>query len=295
MLSTVKERLTQYLKVKKISKSAFGRAIGASSAFVTSIQKTIGAEKIQSIALNYPDLNIEWLLTGEGVMIKTQSGHTVVTGDVSGSGHNIVAGNNNVLRDAESRYVPNPKREDIEVIDGEEIPVKETIVLNAEIVNKEGIDIQKELDAGTLDVLVKPTQDVLPPHELKIYTENDEMAPDIEANDPVFARKIASPKLFKPRYMYFVDLNIGGVVRWVDWDQEKPDHIRLISRKAVDVVPISSVLSMSEIVVITKRPKTLPIDLETTEQKIERKEAQLDRMFDHQSRLIDIIAEQTKR
>lgn len=288
MLHTVKERLTQYLKAKKISKSEFGRAVGVSSAYVSAIRKTISTEKIQSISANYPDLNIEWLLTGEGEMLKGQSGHTVVTGDVSGNGNHFVAGNNNHIA------TPAPKPEDVEVIDSEEVEIKETIILTPEIINQEGLDIRKELKAGTLEVQIKPTQDVLPPHELKIYTENDEMAPDVEVNDPVFARPIPEPRLFKPRYMYFVDLDIGGVVRWVDWDGDSRDRVRLISRKAIDVVPLASVKSMSEVVAITKRPKTLPIDLATTEQKIERKEAQLDRMFDHQSRLISIIEDQIK-
>jgi transcriptional regulator with XRE-family HTH domain len=67
---TVKERLIEYLKVKKISKSDFGKAIGVSNAYVTSIRKSIKTDKIQSIALNFPDLNIDWLLYEKGKMIK---------------------------------------------------------------------------------------------------------------------------------------------------------------------------------------------------------------------------------
>lgn len=71
----VKERLTQYLSLKKISKSEFGRAIGVSSAYISSIRKSIQPEKIRAIALNYPDLNTEWLLTGEGEMLRTSAGN----------------------------------------------------------------------------------------------------------------------------------------------------------------------------------------------------------------------------
>lgn len=187
-----------------------------------------------------------------------------------------------------------PKPEDLEVIDAEEVELKETYILTPEIVNQEGIDIQKELNEGTLEVQVKPTQDVLPPHELKIYTENDEMAPDIEVNDPVFARSIKDPAFFKPRYMYFVDLDIGGVVRWVDWANEEKTLVRLISRKAVDVVPLASIKSMAEIVVITKRPKTLPVDIEPVERKFEKKEQQLNTLLEQQGELIGIIKEQLK-
>lgn len=68
----VKYRLIQYLEIKKVSKAEFGRAIGVSSAFVTSMRKSIQPDKVESIALNYPDLNITWLLTGNGEMLRTE-------------------------------------------------------------------------------------------------------------------------------------------------------------------------------------------------------------------------------
>ena len=70
MENTVKERLTQYLKHKKINISEFCRTIGVSNAYVSSIRKSIAPDKLQSIALNFPDLDIQWLLTGNGDMIK---------------------------------------------------------------------------------------------------------------------------------------------------------------------------------------------------------------------------------
>ena len=73
MENTVKERLTKYLKYKNISKIDFGNSIGVSAAYVSSIRKSIQPDKIKSIALNYPDLNIDWLLTGEGNMIKRET------------------------------------------------------------------------------------------------------------------------------------------------------------------------------------------------------------------------------
>ena len=66
---SVKDRLTQYLDSKNISKSAFGRDIGVSSAYISSIRKSIQPEKIKRIALKYPDLNTTWLLTGDGEML----------------------------------------------------------------------------------------------------------------------------------------------------------------------------------------------------------------------------------
>lgn len=66
----VKERLAAYLKQKRITKTEFGRRIGVSSAYVSSIRRSIDKEKLKSIALNFPDLNMDWLLYGEGEMLK---------------------------------------------------------------------------------------------------------------------------------------------------------------------------------------------------------------------------------
>lgn len=70
METTVKQRLIFFLEEKNISKTDFGNKIGVSNAYVTSIRKSIQPDKIKSIALNYPDLNIDWLLTGKGEMLK---------------------------------------------------------------------------------------------------------------------------------------------------------------------------------------------------------------------------------
>ncbi len=69
MSTTVKERLVEFLEHKGINKSEFGRRIGVSSAFVTSMRKSIQPDKIHAIRQEFPDLNIDWLLTGEGEML----------------------------------------------------------------------------------------------------------------------------------------------------------------------------------------------------------------------------------
>lgn len=107
MESTVKERLTAYLAYKRISKSEFGRRIGASSAFVTSIRRSISPENIQSIAKEFPDLNISWLVTGEGSMLKEPQSRVnnvnIVTGD---SAHDNNLGSTvNVQRGSDANIV----------------------------------------------------------------------------------------------------------------------------------------------------------------------------------------------
>jgi phage repressor protein C with HTH and peptisase S24 domain len=69
METTVKQRLEQFLEYKNISKAEFGRLIGVSSAYISSMRKSIQPDKAESIALKFPELNMKWLLTGNGQML----------------------------------------------------------------------------------------------------------------------------------------------------------------------------------------------------------------------------------
>lgn len=68
METDIKTRLTQFLEKIGMSKTDFGRKIGVSSAYVTSIRKSIPAEKLMIIKEQFPQLNVDWLITGEGKM-----------------------------------------------------------------------------------------------------------------------------------------------------------------------------------------------------------------------------------
>jgi hypothetical protein len=66
----VKERLIAFVEYLGMSNSEFCRSIGVSTAFISSMRKSMQPDKIESIALKYPKLSTEWLLTGQGKMIK---------------------------------------------------------------------------------------------------------------------------------------------------------------------------------------------------------------------------------
>ncbi|MBI9064822.1 MAG: hypothetical protein JEZ14_22745 [Marinilabiliaceae bacterium] len=66
----VKERLKRFVKTIGLSVSAFEKSIGASNGYVNSIAKSIGIDKLEKIIEIYSNMNIEWLLTGNGSMLK---------------------------------------------------------------------------------------------------------------------------------------------------------------------------------------------------------------------------------
>ena len=76
MNENVKDRLISYLEVKGISKAEFGRRIGVSGAYITSMCKSIQPDKLKLISEEFPDLNRDWLLYGDGDMLKSDDTDT---------------------------------------------------------------------------------------------------------------------------------------------------------------------------------------------------------------------------
>lgn len=70
---SVKERLIQFIAHEKMTKRAFEVSIGAANGYINSIRQSIQPDRVSRIALNYPALNIAWLLTGEGEMLRASA------------------------------------------------------------------------------------------------------------------------------------------------------------------------------------------------------------------------------
>ena len=273
MCKNVKERLIFFIESQGLSKNAFEAIVGLSKRYVSNIVSSVSTTTVEKIADKFPHLNTAWLLTGEGEMLKNSQEEVIDTSFALGVD---------------------------EVIETEEVEIKETPIVTPEILKQTGVNLKRALEDGTLGVEVKPTQDVLPPHNAKVYTETDEMSPEIEANDPVFVELLASPKNFEDGRMYLVNLYHGSFVRWVVRIDE--EHVMLYSMKSERKVALADIKSMAEVVAVTKRPKTLPKHRVTMADVIAHKDAQLDvvnsqidTMLSNQSRLIGILEEQMKK
>ncbi|MCE2612078.1 hypothetical protein LVD13_03775 [Flavobacteriaceae bacterium D16] len=75
MLKTI-DRLMQFIKHSGISARQFDISIGAANGYTLRMNKnkaSIGSDVIENIVRTYPQLNVVWLITGEGEMLKSEA------------------------------------------------------------------------------------------------------------------------------------------------------------------------------------------------------------------------------
>ena len=75
-IATSKERLQEYLDRMGISASVFYRSTGLSRGLMDSdkLHQSLSTDKVATIIATYPDLSLEWLITGEGSMLRSEDG-----------------------------------------------------------------------------------------------------------------------------------------------------------------------------------------------------------------------------
>ena len=98
MEDSVKERLKLFLRNYNIKAVDFCRSIGVSSGFISEMRESIQPDKLKSIAINYPCLDIGWLLTGIGEMEKVESSNSLLIEELKAE-INMLKGENRVLRE----------------------------------------------------------------------------------------------------------------------------------------------------------------------------------------------------
>lgn len=92
MERTIKDRTIEFVRFKGITMKTFEMRCGLSSGYVTSMRKGFGADKLNNVLTAYPELNRDWLLYGEGQMLKSSIVQTS-SGDnspnINGNGNHV--------------------------------------------------------------------------------------------------------------------------------------------------------------------------------------------------------------
>lgn len=77
---SIKERIHELINFKRLSVLAFEKSVGLSNGYIRNTA-SISAENCAKILMKYPDISAEWLLKGEGEMLKQAQ----QVGDISNS------------------------------------------------------------------------------------------------------------------------------------------------------------------------------------------------------------------
>lgn len=261
METSVKQRLIDFIKYKGISQRKFELNVGVSNGFVNNISKGIGADKLQKFLSVYPELNQEWLLTGEGNMLRDgyASDKRAVNVDVCSRIKEISDKlfNGDIVKMAKASYIS--KAQITRLINNDEQPDYDVIRKIAEISSPK-INIEwlitgegEMLDTGDNTKDTRPrvpytaaagtlTQSVdgisesqcertprvrnFPTYDFTIVIRGDSMAPEYQSGDEVACRKIDSTSFTQWGKTHVLDTSQGIVMKRIYDDGDK---IRCVS------------------------------------------------------------------
>ena len=193
----MKQRISEYLKFKHITKLDFANSIGVSHSYLTSMRKGMKNDKLARIQQVYPDLNIEWLVTGRGDMINTSRAITMTnSGNITGNGNNV-----NVVG-----FGGSPNNSDAEMMEVEELPV-----IPSNIVNEPNIDVLTYISSNNTNTqpVVRQFPEAVAFYKIKSKAMEDKIcAGDILAITPYPQGK----EHIVPGDPYVVDTNTNGLI-----------------------------------------------------------------------------------
>lgn len=72
----MKERLLKFLSYLEIGQTKFEEKVGLSRGLINNIKGNISIKSLNKISTHYPELNIDWLQTGKGEMLKSAAATT---------------------------------------------------------------------------------------------------------------------------------------------------------------------------------------------------------------------------
>lgn len=72
----LKSRIFKFIEYKGITISEFERNSTLANGYLKKFKGSIGSDKLNSISNYYPELSLEWLITGKGPMLKSTEAST---------------------------------------------------------------------------------------------------------------------------------------------------------------------------------------------------------------------------
>ena len=192
---TIKEKILAFLKAKDIKKVEFFEKTGIQSSNFKGANLTSapGSEMLVKILTIYPELSAEWLLTGEGEMLKT----------------------NRISRHNSVEQVPVVEYKDSEIPQVKQIPelqnnhTRPRIPLNA-AAGGLSVALSSVSESECEQMPVIPS---LPKYDFTIVARGESMEPVIESGDELACRFITESAFIQWGRIHVLDTAQGIVVK----------------------------------------------------------------------------------
>lgn len=80
-MESIKDRIIKFIRYRGLRVKQFENICGLSNGYINSMRKGFGREKLETVLSMFPELNRDWIVYGEGDMLKpnTQSS-TIISG-----------------------------------------------------------------------------------------------------------------------------------------------------------------------------------------------------------------------
>lgn len=88
----LKQRLLTYIQSVGMSVAEFERTAGLSNGYIKNFKGSLGVDKLENLLQAFPELSYEWLVRGEGDMLRSsvkQTSNGDYSPNVNGSGNSV--------------------------------------------------------------------------------------------------------------------------------------------------------------------------------------------------------------
>lgn len=222
---TIKERLKKYCEYRHTTIGTFCRMTGISGSYFNQVKERVSVDIQRRIkdSKMYPDLNLEWLNTGKGEMLLYQPQaaimtpyptNNITTGNVTGSGNNFVAGNNNATQ-------PH-----IETVEAEEVKLESIPIVAPSVTAVRGTDIQEYVEQNADELEHLDLFKVIEDPDFVERISGMSMYPTLKPSDVVLIKILPDKTIVDGKMYYLNTKNWPTMVRTVKVEGNK---LRLIA------------------------------------------------------------------
>lgn len=91
-MSTIKDRIYEIIEAKGTNAYAFEKACGLSNGYLKSVKEDVGSSKLEMILRKFKDISPDWLILGEGEMLRKDAIHNYQSAQGAEVNQSIVNG-----------------------------------------------------------------------------------------------------------------------------------------------------------------------------------------------------------